>query len=114
MQVAHTTADDRGAARDYLWSGLKPGDFVVPVSESAAATLTLQMEGEGTVAIVGSNSPEGNDMAWHVLHDPFGAPLTLSVPGLYLVAERPRWLRPHPLIGETIIRLEAARAKWAR
>jgi hypothetical protein len=84
----------------YTWTGLVNGDSGTPISGPGWADRSFQVEGTfgagGTCLIEGSN----NAVNYHVLHDPFGNPASITAGGVAELTEVTLWVRPRVSAGD--------------
>jgi hypothetical protein len=82
-----------GANALFTWAGLGVADDGRAVEYSEFADRSVQFAGTfggASVSLQGSN----DGVNWHILSDPFGAPITKTTGSLVAVTEMTRYVRP--------------------
>lgn len=75
------------------WLAMGAGDVGDPLKMPESSDRTIQFEGtfDGTTATFEGSLDKVN---WETLHDPQGAAISLSAPGIRAVMELVLWIRP--------------------
>jgi len=86
----------------YSWSPMTQigADTGQPLSGMGWSDRSFQAEGTfgagGSITVEGSN----DGVNWHILHDPFSVPISITVGGLTQVTEISRFIRPRVVGGD--------------
>jgi hypothetical protein len=92
--VNHTFDTERSFARLFTWPALSTGDIGDAMTGTALGDKTGQLSGNfngATLIVEGSNTKDGT---YHTLSDPLGNALSFTSAGLFVIFERPQFIRP--------------------
>lgn len=103
MAVKDVTSDSLGSGVTfYEWLNITEADTGKPIEMPAGADKTVTIDGDFGTSGDGQLQGSNDKSNWYPLTDPDGSNISLTVAGMKLIRENPRYIRPAVVNGSNV------------